>query len=127
MIVFFSRVKQNILRHFTTLKGTIIFACMVALPRRLLSLAGLAFPLSGVKASVRHWLKTKHGVSHSHLNYASASYSSLATPEGMLITFSLALNYPSFSGTLAHLRPTLLADREDRVNDREGERGRSKV
>lgn len=65
---------------------------MVTLPWQFLSWRGLAFTVSTVTTSGHYCLKTKHGVSHSHLSYTRASYSSLATPEGMLITVSLALN-----------------------------------
>lgn len=55
------------------------------------SRTGLASAVSTVTASGHQCPKTKHGASHSHLSHTSASYSSLATPEGMLITFPLSL------------------------------------
>lgn len=82
-----------ILHHTLSIQlATNTFVCMVTLPWQFLSCRGLAFTVSTVTTSGHYCLKTTHGVSHSGLSYASASYSRLATPEGMLITFSLALN-----------------------------------
>lgn len=79
----------------------VVIYCTIPLPNEInmiikhtLKLHGLegGFTGSTVTASGHYCFNTKHAQSHLQLSYARASYSNLATPEGMLITFSLALN-----------------------------------
>lgn len=86
--------------------------------------SGLVPQASTVTTSGHYCLQTNHGVLHSHLSYTRASYSSVATPEGMLITFLSRAKLTNFHwDSVVTFNPTLIADEKEGVSERgEGKR-----